>query len=164
MKLELPHNQASKAWRLSFLVYHAHHIVMIIFSHHSQIPTALPVCCSACSFAFSGVSSDFKPSSISTDTAEQPPWAVHPLPKTALFHACIWVPLGLTESPVYPACHVCLPRCQNLFDFTMFHMGSFPTVSQFPCLEDHMIARKWHDLQDSGLLECGKLTPCDVYT
>lgn len=103
MKLERPRNQASKAWRLTFLVYHVHHVVMIIFSHHSQIFTALPVCCSACFFAFSGVSSDFKPSSISADTAEQLSLAVHPLPEAALFHASIWVPLGTNWESCLPS-------------------------------------------------------------
>lgn len=117
---------------------------MIIFSHHSQILTALPVCSSVCFSAFSGVSSHFKPSSISADTAEQQSWAVHPLPEAALSHTCSQVPLGLTESPVYPDA--------ILFDFIVFHMGPFLTASQFPCLEDHIIASKWHDLQ--GIQAC----------
>lgn len=33
-------------------------LLMTIFSHHSQIFTAFPVCCSASFFAFSGVSSE----------------------------------------------------------------------------------------------------------
>lgn len=124
---------------------------MIIFSHHSQILTALPVCCSACFFAFSGVSSDFKPSSISVDTAEQQSWAVHSLPEAALFHACIQVPLGLRVLSTQHAMSV-YPDAKILFDFTMFYMGPFLTVSQFPCLEDHMRVRKWHNLQ--GVWAC----------
>lgn len=44
------------------------------------------------------------------------------------------------------------PDAKILFDFTMFCMGPSLPVSQFPCLEDHMIARKWHNLQ--GVWDC----------
>lgn len=159
--MELPHNQASKAWRLSFPVCHVHHVV-IIFSHHSQILTALPVCCSAHFFAFSGVSSDFKSRSISADTAEQQSWAVHPLPEPVLLHMCIQVPLGL--SPAYPPCHVCLPRCQNPVWFYHVLHGSFPPSVTVSLPGGPYDCQKMAQFAGSlGLLERGEMTSRHVY-